>query len=159
MAEQKTPEQLIAEMNAVNEASTEVKIKQLKIAQRRAGIERSRVATLQRMAKQDGEILKMFGEILKMFQDMSVILDEIKGMICGQSKKGTKDIDRLTDMLFIELSSKKQILSSEARELLELYRKDSRVSVHTGTEISSGGDMKTGDVTGRDVKNIGRSAW
>jgi hypothetical protein len=144
----------------------------LKIAQRRAGIERSRVATLQRMAKQDGEILKKFGEILEKFQEVSDKLDDIRNMItvCSENEK------RLTDMLFIELSTKKQLLSDEAKELLELYRKDGMVSVHTGTEISSrgdmktgsvhtgteissGGDMKTGDVTGRDVKNIGRSAW
>lgn len=162
MAENKTPEELIRDMTAVTEAATEIKLRQLNLEKRRAVIEKQRVEELQRLARQDAKRLQFYKKLYKRLEVLSRDITEIKQLISGCSvrEKGNKKLDRLFYMLFWELTAKKELLPKEARELLELYSRESNlVSVHTGTEIKSEGNMKTSDITGGDVSKIGRSEW
>jgi len=159
----KSPEQLIIEMTAVQEAATEVRIKQLRVEEKRAGIEERRVAELQRIARKDAEITVCFKKINDILLNMTDMLNEIREMITGCSVRtvGDKKLDRLFNMLLWDLTAKKDMLSPEILRLLEIYKKDHKISVHTGTEIKSDGDMemRTGDITGRDKQHFERSAW
>jgi len=157
----KSPEQLIIEMTAVQEAATEVKIRQLKIEERREKTEAKKVEELQRLARQDGQRLKLYHKVHDILDQILRDIAEIKHLImnCSVRDVGNIKLDRLFNMLLWDLTAKKDILSPEILRLLEIYRKDHKISVHTGTEIKSDGDLNTGDITGGNKQKIERSAW
>lgn len=154
MTADKTPEDMIKELTAVTEAATEVKIRQLKIEEKRAKIEKERVAELQRLARQDARRIKVYKKVQTILEELKKDIKDVKKVIntCSVREYGGKKLDEITYLLFLELSSRKNTLSAEAVKLLEIYGRETNVAVHTGTEIKAEGNMNTGDITGRNKK-------